>query len=153
MKEAQYLELNKKGPIIAETQSTFQPGEYVPSPIQLEPAIVDKLGIKNDYMVDKKVEVKAKGVDEFLRKQIESEGMRDSMVSYETVLSRMTDSLPESLERMVTSKRGLSVLDMLFMEAALAEEMSAHSYLSELEERYKGQHVDYLLAELEKAII
>lgn len=152
MNEQQYLEKNKKGPVIAVPDDVFEPGKYEASPIPADLLIVDKLGIRTDFMIDGKIAVKARGVEEFLRSQLSEEGMRDSTVSFETVLSRLTERLPESLERMVTGKRGLAVLDHLFKIVALSEEKSAQTYYRELEEQYRSEYVDYLLAQLEKAL-
>ena len=65
-----------------------------------ESFLMDKLGITTDAMVDDSIFTKARGVDEFIRKQIEGEQLRDSSVSYETILDRFTIRLPESFERM-----------------------------------------------------
>lgn len=152
MNEIQYLEKNKRGPIVAVPDDVFEPGKYEASPIPANLLIVDKLGIRTDFMIDGKIAVKARGVEEYFRSQIEEEGMRDSTVSFETVMTRLTDKLPESLERMITGKRGLEVLDHLFKIVSLSEEKSAHTYFKELEEQYKAEYVDYLLAQLEKAL-
>ena len=153
MKEAEYLQKNQKGPVISTDLPSIEPGSMAPSEVEPSiPRIVEKLGITNDFNVDSKISIKAKGVDEYIRLQAEAEGLREGESGYETVAERLLGRLPEPVERMVTAKRGLEALEFLFLEAALADEMSGESYFEILRERFKSEKVDILLNQLEQAI-
>ena len=116
------------------------------------PYIVDKLNIRNDFNMDSKIAAKAHGIEQFIMEQIQEEGLRDSLISYETVLDRYLTKLPESLERMVQSKNSLKALEFLFGEAALEEELSNESYLDIMQERLKYQRVEFLKGQLKQAL-
>lgn len=108
------------------------------------PYIVDKLQIKSDFALDNKIKIKTRGIEEFILSQTE----RDSSVSYENILERMLAKLPEPLERMIQSKRNLQVLDSLFQEVAILQNLSGKTYLKVLEDRINQQRVEMLKQQL-----
>lgn len=132
--------------------------DYQPQPISdyisnnKIPYIVDKLQLKNDFMIDNKIKVKALEVEDFVRSKATDENLRDSINSYETVLERMFKHLPEPLERMVRSGNALKVLDYLFEEVALDNRLSGETYLEQANERFKYARVEYLKQQLKEAL-
>lgn len=112
------------------------------------PYIVDKLGIKDDFRIDPAIEITARGVDEYILNQVN----RDSSVSYETILERMLTKLPEPFERMMQAKKNLQVLDRLFSEVSIINNMSSESYHKVLEESIKAQRVENLKSELKNKL-
>ncbi len=129
---------------------TVEDVDYEPMPIssyELEnghPLLIEKLGIKDDFRIDEKIRVMAAGIDRFIRTQTE----RDSQTSYEMVFGRITSRLPESLERMVRGNNGIKVLQLLFQEVSVHNELSSESYLELLREELKREGVEKLKKQL-----
>src|SRR3990167_8128980 len=78
------------------------------------PYLAHKLDLKVPYHIDERMATKIKVVEDYIRESVLTEGGRDSVVSYENIMNRITARLPESLERMVLSKRGDAVLEFMF---------------------------------------
>ena len=90
----------------------------------------------------------ARAVDDFIRKSIEDEKDRDSIVSYENILSRLLTRIPEPLERMIARKEGAKVLDLLFATAAINERMSSQTFLQRTKDKLFNKRVESLKEQL-----
>lgn len=150
--EQRFLEKNPRSPVEARPENAFEPNSYEPRALGETPYVATKLGILLDFKVDEAVQIKVAGVDEYIRSIIQNEGLHDSEVSYAAILERSFSKLGQPIERMVTAKRGLQVLDFLFQEASLQEELSAKSHFQALSEKYKHNRVSRLLHELEGSL-
>ena len=138
-----------KGGEVAIEDLNYEPG--IVSQYEAEkgvPYIVDKLSIKEDFRIDPQIEILARGVDEFILNQIN----RDSSVSYETILERMLNKLPEPFERMMQGKKNIQILERLFSEVSINNSMSSKTYKEVLEESIKAQRVENLKQELKSKL-
>jgi len=116
------------------------------------PYIVNKLQIKNDFVVDRKIAIKVRAVDEMLNKLVRDENLRDSTISQDTILQRLFSKMPEVLERMLRSNRNLEVLNFLFREAAVNNRLSSQSYFKLIEDKINKQKVAILKDQLKMAL-
>lgn len=133
--------------------------DYNPEPVsdyEVEhgvPYVVDKLQLNVPYIIDPQVKLKALAVDSFVRKIAKDEGSRDSTTSYQGILDRIIQRLPEPFERMMQAKKNDKVLDFMFGEAAIREEMSSETFLKVVEDRIKYQRISLLLNQLQKELV
>lgn len=157
MNEPQLLEEQRRrfGSRIYRQQTAEEVPEvlaYEPTPIAKgeTPAIVEKFGIMAGWQTDPQIKTKALAVDSFIRDRIQDEQLRDSQVSYETILGRMLGE--RNLEDIVRKGEGFDLLDQMFQQAAIEEEMSSETYLKKFEDQVKWERVRYLKQELKEAL-
>ena len=126
--------------------------EYEPSPITTgeTPLIVGRLGIQAGWEVDPQIKTKVLAVDSFIRERVGDEDLRDSEVSYDTIINRMIGQA--DLEDIVRRNSGTALLDQMFQRAAIEEKMSGQSYLERFAEHIKWERVTSLLSQLKEAL-
>lgn len=115
------------------------------------PYIASKLQLSN-YHVDPQNEIKVMAVDQHIKTLMEEEGLRDSVVSYETILNRMFSRLGGSAESLVRTGKGSNLLDMLFQEVALTQNMSGETFLKTVQQLFHRAKVELLKGELKKEL-
>lgn len=139
-----------------DTEGIFIPFEEVPDIQEFEDVdsetskVGEKLGLNGIIENDFDIEVKARIIDKFLKENIKSESMKDSEKYFENNLNKLSERLGISIINELQKGNALALLDKLFREIAIKNNLSAETFLKKSREEYRQSKVKSLLNKLKQ---
>ena len=139
-----------------DTPGIFIPFEEVPDfqgfeNVDLQTSkIGEKLGLQNIISNDFETEVKARAIDRFLRDNIKSDSMKDSVKFFENSLEKLASRLGLNIITELQKGNGLSLLDKMFRGVAISKRLSSESFAKGIREEYKQYKIKSLLNQLKQ---
>lgn len=109
------------------------------------PYIADLMKIKHD-MIDPEIATKVREIDNYVKEQILSTGMKSNLLSYQAILKNIV-----SFEN-IRPGEGLKLIDSMFKEIALQNKSSGKSYLTKAKEKQFKEKIRKSLATLKQAL-